>query len=331
MGQPSSAPNPAPALPWWRIGRATLNYITDSIALGRTGGADILDPLISWAIVEANVAVINQDAELSRRYAALDTPPPDELRRPVSVNAIAASLRLPYETVRRRVAAMTAAGICVSTPRGVYVPTAVLTGPGYDTLALGRYERLKRFYAELQALSALGGVNLTPASAPRHEQPPVRAANRAISEYMLRVIDEAMLRWGDPLPSILLMEMTRANVEPTDPQRLMMDAPVPDAFRVPITVLDLARRVGLPAETVRRHVAKLEAAGLCRRAKGGRLAALEQLGRGGGNRHSLADMHANVQRLMARCAALGVVGFWEAEAAGAAAGVSMVPPQPSRG
>jgi hypothetical protein len=42
-------------------------------------------------------------------------------------------------------------------------------------------------------------------------------------------------------------------------------------------------------------------------------------------------MHANVQRLMARCAALGVVGFWEAEAAGAAAGVSMVPPQPSRG
>jgi DNA-binding Lrp family transcriptional regulator len=332
MGQPVSTPMSTSSLPWWRIGRATLNYIADSIALGRGRGADILAPLISWGIVEANVALVNQDPELSRRYAALDTPPPDDLRRPVSVNALAASLRLPYETVRRRVAAMTEAGMCVSTPKGVYVPTSVLSGPGYDALALGRYQRLKRFYAELQALSALGGVNLAPASAPRHERPPVRAANRAISEYMLRVVDEMMLRWGDPLPSILLMEMTRANVEATDPRRLAMDAPVPDAFRTPITVLELARRVGLPPETVRRHVAKLEAAGFCRREKGGRLAALEQLGRGGGNRHSLADMHANVQRLMARCAALGVIGYWQAEKeAGAEAGVSMVPRQPSRG
>jgi len=310
-----------------------VDYIADSIALGRDGAADILEPLISWTITDANVAVVNQDPELSRRYATLDSPPPpDELRRPVSVNALAASLRLPYETVRRRVAAMTAAGICVSTPTGVYVPTSVLTRPSYDAMALGRYERLKRFYTELQALSALDGVNLAPANAPRYEQPPVRAANRAISKYILRVVDEMMIRWGEPLPSILLMELTRANAEVADPQLLATNAPLPDAVRVPITILELARRVGLPAETVRRRVTKLEAAGYCRRDRGGFLAALEQLGRGAGNRHSLADMHLDVQRLMARCAAMGVVGYWEAEgAAGSEASVSVVPRHPSRG
>lgn len=314
MGHPVPTPEPAPSLQWWRIGRATLYFMLDTIALGRASGADIIGPLISWAIVEANVALINQDPELSRRYAALDAPPPDALRRPVSVNALAASLRLPYETVRRRVAAMVAADACVATPKGVYVPAAVLTGPGYDRLAIARYDRLKEFYRQLQALSALQGVNLLPAGAPVYEAAPVRAANRAISEYTLRVTDEMMLRWGDPLPGMLLMEMTRANVAHTDPQHLSVDAPIPDELRTPVSTLELARLAGLPPETVRRHVAKLEAAGFCRRTKGGRLAALEQLGQGPGNRHSLADMLATVHRLMARCGQLGVIGYWEAEA-----------------
>jgi len=314
MGHPVSAPESAPSLQWWRIGRTTLGFMLDTIALGRATGADFLGPLISWAIVEANAAIINQDPQLSHRYASLDTPPPDELRRPVSVNALASSLRLPYETVRRRVAAMTAAGVCVTTPKGVYVPAAALTGPRYEALALARYERLKQFYEDLQALSALGRVNLAPAGAPQHDRPPVRAANRAISEYMLRVVDEMMLRWRDPVPGILHMEMTRANILFTDRQRLAMDAPVPDELRTPVSTLELARRVGLPPETVRRHLAKLEAAGLCRRAKGGHLAALEQLAHGPGDRHKLADMLARAHRLMCRCAQLGVIGYWEAEA-----------------
>jgi DNA-binding Lrp family transcriptional regulator len=317
MGHPDLSPSPTPSLPWWRIGRATLLYILDTIALGRAAGDDPVGALIAWTIVEANVAVVNQDAELSHRYAALDAAPPDELRRPVSVNALATSLRLPYETVRRRVAAMVAAGRCVATPKGVYVPAAALTGPGYDALALARYERLKQFHRELVALGALAGLNGVPPDAPRHETPPVRAANRAISEYILRVADELMLRWGDPLPGLVLMEMTLANVEFTDPAHFAMNAPIPDELRTPVSTLALARRMGLPAETVRRHVAKLEAAGFCRRAKGGRLAALEQLGQGAGNRHTLAEMLATAHRLINRCAALGVIAYWEAERLGA--------------
>jgi hypothetical protein len=43
-------------------------------------------------------------------------------------------------------------------------------------------------------------------------------------------------------------------------------------------------------------------------------------------------MHANVQRLMARCATLGVVGYWQAEdAAGAEVAVCMVSCHPTRG
>jgi DNA-binding Lrp family transcriptional regulator len=312
MGQSLPLPALQPHPQWWRIGRASLGFILDVFHLTRNGG-DILGPLISSVIIESNVALINQDPEVSGRYAALDTPPPDELRRPISINAVATSLRLPYETVRRRVAAAIAAGTCVATPKGVYVPAAALQGPAHETLLIARYERLKQFYFELKALEVFQGVNLAPPGAPVLTSPPVRAGNRAISEYSLRVIEGIMRRIGDPLTGILLLEMTRANAEPTDRAHFAMDAPLPDMLRVPVTTLTLARRLGLPAETVRRHVAKLDALGFCRKTKGGRLAALEQLGQGNNGEHGLADNLINVQRLFAKCAALGIVPYWEAE------------------
>jgi DNA-binding Lrp family transcriptional regulator len=315
MGHPLPSPTAPQSPRWWRIGRASLGFILDIFTLTREGG-DILGPLISSVIIEANVSLINQDPELSRRYAARDAPPPDELRRPISINAIAASLRLPYETVRRRVAAAIAAGTCVATPKGVYVPTAALYGPDWDVVGLPRYERLKEFYFELKALSAFAGASLPTSAVPVHTSPPVRAGNRAIAEYTLRIIEGLMRRIGDPLTGIILLEMTRANAEPTDRAHFAMDAPLPDAIRTPINTLALARRLGLPPETVRRHVAKLDAAGFCRKVSGGRLAALEQLGQGPGGNHGLAENLQNVQRLFAKCAALGLVAYWEAEGPG---------------
>jgi DNA-binding Lrp family transcriptional regulator len=315
MGYPLGSAAPQSSPQWWRLGRASLGFILDTFTLTRNGG-DIMGPLITSVIIDANVSLINQDPAVSRHYSALDAPPPDELRRPISINAVAASLRLPYETVRRRVAAMIAAGTCVATPRGVYVPAAALSGPAYDAIAGARYQRLKQFYFELKALSAFTSVGLAAAGVPIHTSPPVRAGNRAIAEYTLRVIEGIMRRLGDPLTGIILLEMTRANAEPTDRAHLVLDALLPDEFRIPVNTLTLARRVGLPPETVRRHVAKLEAAGFCRKVSGGRLAALEQLGRGPGGNHGLAENLQNVQRLFAKCAALGLVAYWEAEGPG---------------
>jgi DNA-binding Lrp family transcriptional regulator len=285
------------------------------VVADRTCGGDILTPLISTVIIEANVVLINQDPELSGRYAAVGAPPPDELRRPISINAVAASLALPYETVRRRVAAAIAEGTCVATPTGVYVPTAALQGPAWTAVAVGRYERLRAFYFDLKALGAFDVVGRAAPDAPVFDSRPVRAGNRAITEYILRVIEGIMRRIGDPLTGIILLEMARANAEVTDRAHHGMDAPLPDDLRAAVSTLTLARRLGLPPETVRRHVAKLDAIGLCRKAPGGRLAALEQLGRGPNGAHGLAENLQNVQRLFAKCAALGLVGYWEAEAA----------------
>jgi DNA-binding Lrp family transcriptional regulator len=313
MGDTNS-PRPPPAAqpPWWRIGRASLGFILDNFAIGR-GTGDILDPMILAVILEANVAPINQDAELSRRYATLDAPPPDALRRPVSVNAVAASLRLPYETVRRRIAKLAATGACVAGPRGVIVPASAVQTPAYVAAATYRYERLKAFYRELMALGALEAGALQAPDAPTYAAPPIRAANRAVSEYLLRVIEAIMRRLGDPLTGLVLLEMARANAEHLPAAASEIEAPMPDEARRPVSALELSRRLGLPPETVRRHVRRLEAEDFCRRTRGGRLAALEQLGRGPGGVHGLADNLQNVQRLFARCAALGIVGYWEAQ------------------
>lgn len=307
------SPSPTQASPqWWRLGRASLDFILDTFNLSRNGG-DMLGPVITSVIIQANVAPITQDPELSHRYATLDAPPPDELRRPLSVNAVAASLQLPYETVRRRVAAMIADGTCVATPKGVYVPAAALVGAEYDAVAIARYERLRAFYFELKALNAFAGTSLAVSGVPTYDRPPVRAGNRAVAEYTLRVIEVIMRRIGDPLSGLLLLEMARANGEAAGGAPRSMDAPLPDELRTPINALALARRAGLPAETVRRYVAKLDASGFCRKVKGGRLAALEQLGAGPNGDHGLAENLQNVHRLFAKCASLGLVGYWEGE------------------
>jgi DNA-binding transcriptional ArsR family regulator len=46
-------------------------------------------------------------------------------------------------------------------------------------------------------------------------------------------------------------------------QHLTFDRPVPDSLRTPVSVYALARDLGLPYETARRHVRKLKDAGLC--------------------------------------------------------------------
>ena len=106
----------AQPMQWWRIGRASIGFLLDTFAASRAGG-DVVDPLILAVILEANIAPVTNDPQLAPKYAALDDPPPEDLRRAVSINAVAASLRLPYETVRRRVGRLAKLGACVITSR----------------------------------------------------------------------------------------------------------------------------------------------------------------------------------------------------------------------
>jgi DNA-binding MarR family transcriptional regulator len=123
---------------------------------------------------------------------------------------------------------------------------------------------------------------------------------------------------GDPLSGLILLEMGRANAEHLDAIDRQVEGPIPDERRTPISALELARRCGFPAETVRRHVQKLEEGGFCRRVRGGRLAAVERFRQRTAEGAGLAENLSNLLRLFQKCAVLGVLAHWEAEAAAAA-------------
>ena len=325
---PATAPKRADpgAAPMWRIARASIEMIMDMIEITR-GAGSVLDPLIVSTVLEGNLALFNQDPELQRRYAEIDRPPPDELRRPISIAAVAGSLSLPYETVRRRAGQLVRSGALAATPKGLTVPAAALATPAYLAAAVARYERLKRFYLELKQ----AGVTAPAASAepqdPALSGPPVRLVNRIIGEYMLRVNEQLLRRVGDAVSGILVLELGRANAEHLDHEARRIEAPLPDDLRRPVSLLALARRLRLPPETVRRHVLRLEAEGLARKVRGGWLAEISALPRGGAAGPPIARNLANVGRLLSRLASLGVVAYWEAEAqAGGPAWTAEPPP-----
>ncbi len=107
--------------------------------------------IIFLAVVQANVAHLSHLSEESLRYAELDSPPPDTVRRPAPINAIASSLSLPYETVRRHIHALIEDGHCVKVRgKGVIVPARVLESEE-NTLALRRsYEYLRNMMGILR-------------------------------------------------------------------------------------------------------------------------------------------------------------------------------------
>lgn len=74
--------------------------------------------LVHTALLLANEKSVLQDARLNAFYGGL-TPPPEALRRPISINALAAMTAMPRETTRRFVARLEALGYADRTPTGM--------------------------------------------------------------------------------------------------------------------------------------------------------------------------------------------------------------------
>lgn len=106
--------------------RLTTRFVLDLCSvMAEVAGGDLLRGLILTAIVDANVSHLA--APESRAYGGMESIPPDDLRRPVSISALSRSLKIPYETTRRHIARMVDEGICVRIEdRGVIVPAAML-------------------------------------------------------------------------------------------------------------------------------------------------------------------------------------------------------------
>lgn len=309
---PSTNPGrPAPAR-LWRLTRLSLDYLLDQIHLSRNG-PDIVDRLLIAAVIDANLGAIKLDQGLQFTYGTLDAPSPDALLRPVSVNAVAQSTGLPFETVRRRIARLTREGAFIATDGGIVVPQAALASPAFKRLSVARFERLRQFHADLLAAGALPDIRSSPTAAtePRWDgaDPPVRVVNRILAEHLLRFIEAVMRQARDPLAALVLLEAARANIQHLPAREHPEGYPVADRLRRPVPTSTLAARLNIPAETLRRRAARLERAGLCRRMDGGLIVpaaavAMPQV-------LTLMEENAgNLRRMFARLDQIGCLQAW---------------------
>jgi hypothetical protein len=136
--------------------RISADYTIRFLALLRElGPGDLLDTLVSLALIQANVGHIDSVGPAEQAGLREDGSVPDNLRRPVSVLALADALGLPYETTRRRTVNLTDAGYCIRVPGGVMVPVAT-DGPGHDAVRRANMANLQRMFRALR----LAGVSL---------------------------------------------------------------------------------------------------------------------------------------------------------------------------
>jgi hypothetical protein len=287
--------------------RASSGLILDQMRLGR-GPLDFTDALILMAVTQANVEPVLRDAALNRAFAAYDRPPPDDLRRPISVNAVAQSLGIPFETVRRRVTRLSRIGVYRSTPAGVIVPGWVVRLGAHRSAAEANYRRVQDLYFRLAKLGALPAA---PKIAPWAGPAPLRAVARVSAEYLLRLIATANAQLDDLGSAVVWLEVLRSTHE-----HLPDAAGVDRVQRRPVRVTAVARRLGMPFETVRRRVVDLAARGLCETTDRGVVLSPDTADSAEWATISDAN-HRDLTRMFASLGLLGVLTAWEAEAAAA--------------
>jgi DNA-binding Lrp family transcriptional regulator len=298
----------------WTISRLSLSFTLDQVAAG-LAGLSPLDALLVLAVNQANIAPLTRDPKARQAYGDLDHAAPDASRRPASVNAIANSLGIPFETTRRRLKRLDTEGVCTILPgAGVVIPEAFLTSAPYLESVMAANQRLVGFYGQL-----VDDDLLDPLPAANYDIDagvPLRGAARLISDYLLRALDGLMREGGDAIGAITLLAIVVAGLDEVawPPEADWALTAVP--FRS-TTVAQIARRLGLPPETVRRHVMHLIEAGVGRKTAEGVAPARDLLARPA--IQALADDHAAaVHRLFAGLAERGVVAAWEQMGAGAA-------------
>lgn len=276
------------------LARLSFAFLLDEMSNG-VAGLEPLDALLVLAVNQANIAPLTRDHDARTRYGQLETPAPDVERRPVSINAVAASLGLPFETVRRRIRRLVEPGVCAISGDGVLVPATFLASPTYLTSVLVGHYRLRDFYFELAAAGLI--EDLPPSSYELEDDIPMRAAARLLSDYVLRTSEGLMREAGNVIGALILTALIAAALGDDR------------AF----SVRAISDRLKLPAETVRRHMVQMAEDGLCARTSMGVTLTKESLARRG-LQLLFTDNATHLHRLLSGLAERGVILSWEAPA-----------------
>jgi hypothetical protein len=70
-------------------------FLRSAVLISELGGGDLVRAVILRAIIAGNINHIDQDPTNPSQFASIEDVPPDEVRRPISVLAVAGSLGLP--------------------------------------------------------------------------------------------------------------------------------------------------------------------------------------------------------------------------------------------
>jgi len=186
--------------------------------------------------------------------------------RPVSVNAVAASVGMAYETVRERIETLCHGGLCERETGGVRLSSSGLMNPAFVTMWR---ETHHRFMITLQQIGALGldiaAAFRLPATSPVNS-PPLMLAARVIIDFEVRLLGHLVPTFGSVMRGHIWSAVLAFNLEHllSDRFRAWRHATIEqeaDASRRPVSIRTIALHLEQPYETTRRHMRALADAG----------------------------------------------------------------------
>ncbi|MDP1630999.1 MAG: hypothetical protein Q8L66_06220 [Caulobacter sp.] len=138
-----------------------------------------------------------------------------------------------------------------------------------------------------------------------------RLAVRLGTEYALKSLRLlSSVLGGDMIAAIVIAEIVSANTAHLnarqDARYVRLDDLPPDSERRPVSALAVAGSLGIPRETARRCIKRLEAMGVCQRVKGGVIIPTAVLSIPQHQPLQAANI-ANLRQLVSRVQALGVM------------------------
>jgi DNA-binding Lrp family transcriptional regulator len=267
-------------------------YALERLSAARFG-SDLLDALILTGVEQANLEPLYRDPDLRMDFATNGASVPDEMRRPISVNALAQSMGLPFETVRRRIVGLVARGLLAANKQGVFVPAATAAEDRHGVAQLNAYEDLRGLFDRLGA-AGWPSPGAAPSCAWTGEAPTQLAA-RISTDFTLRLIRSLTAIVGDPTAVAVWLAILSGDGSAGGPR--------------PVRISQIARRLDLPSETARRRVQTLAARGLCEMTEAGAIITAKQFKTPAFVQ--LAQRNLNdLRRMFLQLADAGVIDAW---------------------
>lgn len=275
---------------------------------------DLLDGLILLAIGQANVEHLDREPDPRDQHGDIDDPPSETALRPITVNALAATLRLPFETVRRRVGRLSSTGDCVLVKRGAMLPPRTWASQRWRFRAFTVHQQARNLYLALRDLGVLRPLATRAAS----RRIPLLALERMAASYALRQLNSLSARLKDPALGLLLIHVIRASTDHLDDTYAEFaehDDLIGDSLRRPAPIALLASRMGAPYETIRRHSQQLLKDGWIARDSAGGFYLTREMLRAEHWAEARRENVVNLNRLMSSLGEAGILSTWQGSGA----------------